>query len=191
MGGLAPDGVSPQFRVVRGCDRFTWIGGKWNHFDASNNITGYHIGAERVLKHPELADRYIFEIWLGPEMTEREWEERFTQYIEGVTVQTLGPYPGNGEYELLKVVQGPKTKAFIPLTEAICDGLVNTAKLNRDVPAKHKVLAAQERREKEEAASKQKRIDMIENMSRPSWAQNPYIIVPGSEKKSTGGVTLV
>lgn len=190
MGGLAPDGVSPLFRVIRGCDRFTWIGGKWNHFDASNNITGYHIGLERVLKHPELADRYLLEMWLAPEMTEREWKENFTKCIDGIFFEELGPYPGSGEYERLKTVETPVTKKFVPLTEAICDALVNTAKLNRDVPAKHKVLAAQERRAKEEAAAKQKRIDMIENMGRPKFTQNPFIIVPGQEKKSTGGIVL-
>src|SRR2546422_6058887 len=99
MGGRAPNGL-PNFRVIRGCDRFTFIGGKWIHHDASGNETGSHIGVERVLKHPEAKDRYLFEMWMAPEMTESEWDLRFTEWMDGQSVQTLGPYPGNGEYEL-------------------------------------------------------------------------------------------
>jgi hypothetical protein len=174
MGGLAPNGV-PQFRVMRGCDRFTWIGGRWKHFDANGNETGSHVGVECLLKHPEAQDRYIFEMWLAPEMTETEWKSQFTEWIDGQAIETLGPYPANGEYELVRVIETPTTKAFVPLTEAICDSLVQVAKLNKELPTKHRVLAAQERREREENVAKQKRIDMIEEMGRAGWARNPHV----------------
>lgn len=174
MGGLAPNG-SPQFRVMRGCDRFTWIGGRWKHFDANGNEIGSHIGVERVLKHPEAEDRYIFEVWLSPEMTEAEWKLQFTEWIDGQRIETLGPYPANGEYELVRVIETPKNKLFVPLTESICDALVQVAKLNRELPARHRMLAAKERREKEEKAGIQKRADMIEEMGRAEWARNPHV----------------
>lgn len=195
---MAENGL-PLFRVMRGCDRFTWIGGRWTHHDASGNETGSHIGVERVLKHPETKDRYIFEMLLMPEYTREEWEILFTQWLDGQKVETLGPYPENGEYELIRVIEKVHVDQksgkilrteFIPLTESLCDALVLTAKMNRELPAKHKVLAAQERREREEKAKEQRQIDIINDLRGPDWANQPHIIVPGSEKKTSGGIVL-
>lgn len=200
---------------MRGCDRFTFIGGEWKHYDANRNETGSHVGVERVLKYPGTEGRYIFEMWMSPEYTPYEWETLFTQYINadrdyiggrGQRVETLGPYPANGEYELVRVLEKVRVdrtngailgKEFVPLTESLCDALVLTAKMNRELPAKHKMLAAQERREREEKAKDDRLADRIEDMGRPKWAEKPesekqrYIIVPGEEKKSTGGIVLV
>lgn len=189
IGGLAPNGL-PLFRVMRGCDRFTLIGGKWTHHDASGNETGSHIGVERVLKHPEAKDRYIFEMWMAPELTETEWNLQFTEWIDGQKVEMLGPYPANGEYELVRVIErvhldrkgNVLKKEFVPLTESLCDALVQTARLNRELPAKHRVLAAQERREREEKAKEQRQIAMINDMQRPDWANQPHIIVPDTKE---------
>src|SRR5258708_24853633 len=121
---------------MRGCDRFTFIGGKWLHHDVHNNETGSHIGVERVLKYPGTEDRYIFEMWMSPEYSPREWEALFTQWIDGERVDTLGPYPENGEYELVRVLEkvhidkqtgAVLRKEFVPLTESLCDALVLTA----------------------------------------------------------------
>lgn len=176
MGGLAANG-QPLFRVMRGCDRFTWIGGRWKHFDESGNVTGEHIGVESVLKHPEAKDRYIFELLCPPENygTESAWKEQFTQCIDGQFIETLGPFPRAGEYELVKVIETPTKRAFVPLTEAICDALVAVAKLNRELPEKIKREAAQAQRDREEKAKKDKMSAMIENMERPGWAQGPHV----------------
>lgn len=191
---------------MRGCDRFTFIGGEWKHYDAHRNETGSHVGVERVLKYPGTEDRYIFEMWMSPEYTPYEWQTLFTQSINGQSVETLGPYPANGEYELVRVLEKVRVdrtngailgKEFVPLTESLCDALVLTAKMNRELPAKHKMLAAQERRERDEKAKDDRLADRIEDMGRPKWAEKQesekqrYIIVPGEEKKSTGGIVLV
>lgn len=204
IGGKAENGL-PLFRVLRGCDRFTLIGGRWTHHDASGNETGSHVGVERVLKYPEARDRYIFEMLMFPEYTQREWEVLFTEWIDGESVETLGPYPRNGEYELVRVIERVRvdakngniiSKEFVPLSESLCDALVLTAKMNRELPGKHKQLAAQERREREEKAKNDRIAAIIENCERPSWARQQdsekrrYIIVPGSERKSNGGIIL-
>lgn len=198
IGGKAENGL-PLFRVVRGSDRFTLIGGKWTHHDASGNETGSHVGVERVLKYPEARDRYLFEMWLAPELTPVEWKLRFTEWIDGEAIETLGPYPANGEYELVRVIERVRvdaktgniiSKEFVPLSESLCDALVLTAKLNRELPGRHKQLAAQERREREEKEKDERIRAIIENCERPSWAKQPHIIVPGSERKSNGGVII-
>jgi hypothetical protein len=178
IGGKADNGL-PLFRVMRGCDRFTLIGGEWKHHDASGNITGSHVGLERVLKHPEAKDRYIFEVWCPPENygTPEKWKEAFTELINGQFIDTLGPFPREGEYELVRVIKTPQKGAFVPLTEAICDALVTTAKLNRELPARIRVEAARDRREKEEKAKDQRLIDKIESMA-PAFEGKTFVTVP-------------
>jgi len=183
MGGLAPNG-SPLFRIMRGCDRFTHIGGRWKHYDNSGNVTGEHIGVDQVLKYPEAKDRYVFEMLCPPENygTEQEWESSFTQYIDGQRIETLGPFPRQGEYELVKVLETPTKRAFVPLTEAICDALVSTAILNRDLPERIKREAAAQQREKAKKATDDKIAMKLEDLARPKWAEKPDIVMP-SEKE--------
>jgi hypothetical protein len=175
LGGKAENGL-PLFRVMRGCDRFTWIGGEWKHYDTSGNETGSHVGLESVLKHPEAKDRYIFEVLCPPENygTPEKWKEAFTQCINGQFLEVLGPFPREGEYELVRVIKTPKTGAFVPLTEAICDALVATAKLNRELPARIRVEAARDRRAKEEKDKDQRMIDKLDSMA-PAFEGKTFV----------------
>jgi len=147
---------------MRGCDRMTWIGG------------------EERLKYPEAKERYVFEMLCPPENYDSPeiWEQNFTIYLNGKRVELLGPFPREGEYELVRVIETPITKAFVPLTETICDALVATAKLNRELPERIKREAAQQRREKEEKDRQQRMIDRINDMSVSPVMRQPQIVVP-------------
>lgn len=181
LGGLNPHG-QPLFRVMRGADRMTLIGGAWKDYDNNGNFLRETVEVRNVPKYPDALERYIFEGWMPPENygTEQEWKEQFTRIIGGNVIEELGPYPRHGEYELIRVVETPKAKAFVPLTEAICDALVTTAVANRELPLKVKMEFIRRRNEKEEAAKEQRLIDKIEGMSRPDWAIDgkPHIVVP-------------
>jgi hypothetical protein len=187
IGGLAENG-QPLYRVMRGCERFTHIGGEWKHYDASGNETGSHIGLERVLKYPEAKDRYIFEMWCPPENygDEHKWKESFTQLINGQFVDTMGPFPRAGEYELVKVIETPSKRAFVPLTETICDALVSTAKLNRDLPARIRQEAARDRREREEKEKEIRMIDKINDMGL-AFEGKTFVTVPSAKEISQYG----
>jgi len=188
-GGLAPNGL-PNFRIIRGCDRFTWIGGKWNHHDESGNVTGSHIGLERVHKHPESKDRYLLEVLCPPENygSELVWETMFTEYIDGIRVETMGPFPREGEYELVKVIEREYRdskgvtwkKEFVPLTPTICDAIVDTAIRNRDLPERIKKEAKRAMFAEQEKAEDQKLCDKIRKIeeARPEWAKNEHVIMP-------------
>ncbi len=167
---------------MRGSDRFTWIGGRWKKFDSNGNPIGEHIGVERVLKYPEAEDRYIFELLCPAENygTPTDWELNFTQWIDGQRVETLGPFPRAGEYELVKVIETPTKRAFVPLTESICDALVQVAKLNKELPERIKREAARQHREQQERATQNKIADMIENLE---IDQRPHIYVPSDYEK--------
>jgi hypothetical protein len=172
IGGRADNGW-PLFRVMRGCDRFAIIAG------------------EKRLKYPNAIDRYIFEMLLFCELPPEQWEERFTYYVDGKKVEVNGPYPANGEYEIMepygiieKVTVNPRTKMvikreFAPLTSTLCDALVETAKLNRGLTAQHRMQAAQERRAKEEAEKEQRLIDRIDEMGL-AFEGKTFVTVPSS-----------
>lgn len=181
IGGLNPHG-QPLFRVVRGSDRMTWIGGAWRDHDSNGNFLREVVETRQVPKYPDALERYVFEGWMPPENygTEQEWKENFTKIIAGQFVEELGEYPRHGEYELIKVIETPKAKAFVPLTEAICDALVTTAKANRELSVNVKMEFIRRRNEREAEAKETRLIDAIEGMSRPDWAINgkPHIVVP-------------
>jgi len=176
---------------VRGCDRFTHIGGRWNTFDNSGNVTGSWIGTKECLKYPEAKDRYILEVLCPAENygSELTWDLMFTEWIDGIKVETLGPFPRQGEYEIVKVIEreikDAKTgatikKEFVPLTATICDAIVDVAIKNKDLPerikkeAKRKMFADQQ---KEEAQRLEDKFLAFEQR-RPDWAKQPHVVMP-------------
>src|SRR4030095_5374738 len=84
LGGRSPDG-QPLFRMMRGCDRMTWMGGRWMIYDTNNNLTGSWIGEKLVPKYADSVERYVFEMWCPPENygTPEEWEQQFSLYFDG------------------------------------------------------------------------------------------------------------
>lgn len=181
LGGLNPHG-EPLFRVVCGNERMTRIGGAWRDYDASGNFLREVVEEREVPKYPDALERYVFEAWMPPENygTESEWRDAYTKIISGKIVQELGPYPRHGEYEMVKILETPKKKTFVPLTEAICDALVTTAVANRNLSVNVKYEFIKRRNAAAEAAKEQRLVDAIEGMGRPKWAEGdkPHIVVP-------------
>lgn len=168
-GGKNENG-QPVFRVERGCDLETVIAG------------------EKRIKHLGTENRYVLEMWLPCDMSEKDWEEKFTFYVDGKRVEMNGPYPHNGTYELLRVIEkvhvDRKTgkvlyAEFAPLTSTLCDALVDVAIQNRNLPSVYKQKAAQERRAKEEAEKEQRLIDQIDNMGL-AFEGKTFVTVPSS-----------
>ncbi len=178
----------PNFRIVWGSDRMTVLGGKFSDFDNSGNkireITEYR----QMPKYPDAVDRFIVEQYTYPEMSREEWEYKFTQIIDGIPIETMGPYPEQGDYECLKVLETPctckdkceqpnKHKRFVPLTATVLDAIIHVARLNKHIPAKDKVEFARRRRERQEKATDDRMMDIIKGAKRPSWAVNPHVVL--------------
>lgn len=172
-GGRAENGL-PLFRVMRGCDRMQIMAG------------------EKVIKYPYTEERYVLEMLLFCELTPKQWEEQFTIYVDGKKTEILGPFPENGEYELVKVIEkvhvDARTKKvlrteFAPITATLCDALVETAIQNRNLTAKHKQEVARDRRAKEEAEKEQRMIDRIDNMGL-AFEGKTFVTVPSSSEIS-------
>ena len=191
--GGVNDMGQPNFRIVWGNDRIAPVGGKWQKLDEHGTPCGYRVETQMVPKYAEGINRWILEMWQPPPMSEEEWHAHFTQNIDGIFIETLGPYPANGDYELVKVLETPCTckgnctdqnrhHRFVPLTATICDALIHVATVNKHIPVKDRMEYRRKQREREDAAKSQRLEDAIKGIGRPSWARNPHVVL--SEMKA-------
>jgi hypothetical protein len=136
----------PNFRVVWGRSRLTWIGGRWTDRDAHGNVIREAIELRQVPKYLPL-DRWHIERWTPPEFygSPELWYEQTVEVENGVRVPALGPYPARGEYEHCFTLEGSDGE-FIALTPAACDWIVRAIESSRRQPrqARRLALAARE-----------------------------------------------
>jgi hypothetical protein len=94
VGGLNRFG-EPNYRVVWGGTRLTWIGGEWRD-------EGRRIIEERQVEKYLPAERFYLEKWMPPEHygSPEKWAEYCVETVDGIRIPSLGPYPSRGEYEL-------------------------------------------------------------------------------------------
>jgi hypothetical protein len=106
----------PNFRVVWGWNRLTWIGGLWEDRDANGAMT--RRAAELRLEPKYLpTDRWHIERWMPPESygSPSQWYAQTIEIENGISIPALGPFPHRGEYEHCFTLSGPRGE-FIPLT---------------------------------------------------------------------------
>jgi hypothetical protein len=138
----------PNFRVVWGGSRLTWIGGRWIDRDDHGNRVRETIELRRVPKYVPL-ERWHIERWTPPESygSPEEWYSRTSEVEDGIRIPALGPYPSRGEYEHCFTLSGPRNE-FLPLTGTACDWVVRAIEWARRQPggSSRAALAAREAR---------------------------------------------
>jgi len=136
----------PNFRVVWGGSRLTWIGGRWCDHDASGNPIRESIELRRVPKYLPL-NRWHIERWMPPESygSPGRWYDETAEHESGVRVPALGPFPSRGEYEHCFTLESPAGE-FLPLSPAACDWIVRAIEWSRRQPRplRRSALAARE-----------------------------------------------
>ena len=136
----------PNFRVVWGGSRLTWIGGRWTDHDSSGNLVREAIELRQVPKYlPH--DRWHIERWAPPELygPPERWYDETAETENGVRVPALGPFPARGEYEhcfTLETAAGD----FLQLTTSACDWIVRAIKWSHCQPpqVRHRALTLRE-----------------------------------------------
>jgi hypothetical protein len=138
----------PNFRVVWGGSRLTWMGGRWTDRDASGNVIREIIETRRVPKYLPV-DRWHIERWMPAESygSPAQWYEQTTEVEDGSRIAALGPYPARGEYEHCFTLSNAK-REFIPLSSAACDWIVRAVEWARRQPRREQggAIAAREAR---------------------------------------------
>ncbi|MGA9633398.1 MAG: hypothetical protein WBQ63_18375 [Candidatus Acidiferrales bacterium] len=136
----------PNFRVVWGGSRLTWIGGRWVDRDANETVIRETIELRRVPKYVP-HDRWYIERWTPAEAygSPDLWYAQTLEIEDGIRIPALGPYPYRGEYEqcfTLQLADG----AFMPLDAAACDWITRAIEWSRNQPrqAKRQALVARE-----------------------------------------------
>ena len=142
----------PNFRVVWGWSRLTWIGGKWTDTDAHGNVAREVVELRQVPKYFPF-ERWYIERWMPPESygSPRRWYAQTIEREDGISIPALGPYPHRGDYEHCFTLQGPQSE-FIPLTATSCEFIVRAVEFARAQPPQMNRAAIgrrEERRERE------------------------------------------
>ncbi|HEV2490932.1 MAG TPA: hypothetical protein VGT03_14090 [Candidatus Acidoferrales bacterium] len=164
----------PNFRVVWGWSRLTWIGGKWADTDSSGNLLREVVELREVPKYfPH--DRWHIERWMPPEAfgSPAQWYSQTMEREDGILIPALGPYPRRGEYEHCFTLQGLRGE-FIPLSPAICEWIVRAIEFARARPSVEH-LAAIERRAVARERAWHARADDILDAAMPTFHGLPFI----------------
>ena len=124
----------PNFRVVWGGARLTWIGGRWTDRDAHGNVSREAIELRQVPKYLP-TDRWHIERWMPPEFygSPHQWRALTSETEDGIRIPALGPYPARGDYEHCFTLQSSAGE-FEPLNAAACDYIVRAIEWSRRQP---------------------------------------------------------
>lgn len=124
----------PNFRVVWGGSRLTWIGGRWTDWDANGNFVRQCAELRNVPKYLP-TDRWHIERWLPPTAygPPENWWVQTIQAEDGTLIPALGPYPSRGEYEHCFTLQNSRGE-FVRLTATACDWIVRAIEWARRQP---------------------------------------------------------
>jgi len=166
----------PNFRVVWGWSRLSWIGGKWTDRDASGNVIREAVELRREPKYlPH--DRWHIERWLAPETygTPETWRTLTLEREDGILIPALGPYPSRGEYEHCFTLVGPGGE-FMPLDANACDKIVRAVEWARRQPRPEarRALNIRENRADQRWDS---RADDILDDAVPAFHDRPFVSV--------------
>lgn len=166
----------PNFRVVWGWSRLSWIGGKWTDRDASGNVVRESIELRRVPKYlPH--DRWHIERWLPPETygTPESWRTLTLEREDGILIPALGPYPSRGEYEHCFTLSGPRGE-FVALNVDACDQIIRAIQWARCQP-RREVRRALDAREVRSDRRWDSRADDILDDAVPAFHSQPFVSV--------------
>jgi hypothetical protein len=142
----------PNFRVVWGGSRLSWIGGRWVDRDVHGNVIRESIQLRREPKYLPV-NRWHIERWIAPEAygSPEEWFAKTVEIEDGIRIPALGPYPSRGEYEHCLTLAGANGE-FVALSPAACDWIVRALTWARQQPpaiAKAAIMQRESHRERD------------------------------------------
>jgi hypothetical protein len=196
-GGKNPFG-EPIFRVVWGYDRIVPIHGEWQEFEQfvatlTDKKTGYSESRlctrlVRSVIETRMVPKYLpgncwhLEMWRPAEEygSPEDWRKQGEEVIQGLTVDTSGPYPERGEYELCYPLthNGTVDGEPIPL---VGDVVADIAKMIRygkhNFDFQQRKAAIEQREAKKEEGLVRRMQDELKEGLRP-FAGEPFVVVP-------------
>lgn len=197
-GGSNPFG-EPMFRVVWGYDRIVPIHGKWEQWEQFQaTLTDKKTGFTDVRHFSKLTSSVVetrhvpkylpancwhLEMWRPAEEygSLESWRKQGEEVADGMTVDTSGPYPERGEYELCYPLTHDATSRGepIPLVGDVVEELVYRICRDREksIPFQQRRAAIEQRERKREEGLLQRTIDVLKDGLRP-FAGEEFVTVP-------------
>jgi hypothetical protein len=166
----------PNFRVVWGWSRLTWIGGKWTDRDpATGSILREVAELRRVPKYMP-HDRWHLERWLPPELygPPALWYAQTIEREGGVSIPALGPFPREGEYEHCFTLEGPAGE-FLTLSASAVEWLVRAIEFSRGLPRAQRRSAILAREEKKDIDYESWAYDKLDDAV-PAFHAQPFVV---------------
>jgi hypothetical protein len=172
----------PNYCVVWGEDRIVPITGRWD-----DN------GAIETRFEPKYfpTERWHLEKWCPPEDygTPEKWELMGREIWGAVTVDTAGPFPSRGDYELVLTLMQPGTGDFIALNATVAEWLVNLLVQSRNFSFWQRRQAIEQREERLKRQRIARRASMLSDKC-PAFAGNEFSAVPAGFEKTDSGLVV-
>ena len=194
----------PMFRIVWGWNRIVPMHGQWEQWGKykatlTDKFTGHSETREfnkleSSVIETRLVPKYLpgncwhLEMWRPPEEygTREEWAKAGEEVITGMTIDTAGPYPERGEYELCYPLTDDATSRGnpLPLVGAVVTEIVRMITWGKGRMSFQQRRAAIEQRLRREDEGYVKQVeDQLRDGMRP-FAGESFVTVP----KGTGEV---
>ena len=168
----------PNFRVVWGWSRLTWIGGKWTDRDpATGRILREVCELRRVPKYlPH--DRWHLERWLPPELygPPARWYAQTVERENGENIPALGPFPREGEYEHCFTLEGSRGE-FLPLSASGVEWLIRAIEFSCGLPRAQRRQALFAREAAKDASFESWAYDKLDDAV-PAFHAQPFVVRP-------------
>lgn len=159
----------PNFRMVWGYDRIVKMTGEWQEVEPAQGTGvydhhGYEIKTPPRIKSSVIETRevpkylpgncWFLEKWCPPEMygSPETWGRAGQEVSGGYTVDTAGPFPSCGEYEVVMplTVDGTLKGQRLPLYPAVVEMIVQLINKSTDFSYAQRRAAIQQRLERED-----------------------------------------
>jgi len=198
-GGLNTWG-EPNFRIVWGAQRIVPITGLWQDFEPSHGTGIYQMtakGLQEIKTRPKLIksvvetrhvpkylpkECFFLEKWCPPEMygSPETWGKLGEEVVGSMTVDTAGPFPSRGEYELVFPLTSDHTPLGtpIPLYGAVIEMIVGVIQQGRNFSHAQRRAAIQQRVEREDEQYIDRTEAILRDGLRPFGGEK-FIVVPG------------
>lgn len=200
VGGLNRLG-KPMFRVVWGYNRIIKIHGEWQEFEqgtivlpAGRGTTPYTKLKSSKIETREMPKylpptRWFLEKWCPPEDygTPETWRKAGEEVIGGLTVDTAGPYPSEGDYELVFCLSSNLLSSgdFIPLEATVVEWIIQLLLRSKDLRLQQRKAAIEQRQLKKDNDFTNTAFDIMKNRLRP-FAGEKFVTVPGHANPEKG-----
>lgn len=176
----------PNYRLIWGWNRLELRVGLHSDYDDNDTLLRRELRAEWWPRY-QPRDRFHLEVYKGPEIYggPDAWEEGTYQWVEGMRVPALGPFPSRGEYEHVAVCQSPQGGFLWPTEAAVTDLILwHKRATARTRDEKRAMAAAQDQYEKE---TRRKKFHDIIDSEAKAFPFRTWLPVSGKNPRPVAG----